>query len=151
MQCSALKALLSEPLCHQCFQPAMAVVPETKLGLAVKMALRCSASGASETQWSSLREEGSRAFEVNLRPIKAIKSTGKGATALTEFWSVMNVSYRGLHQKTFQGHLKAKFRPAASKCTTNVCADTVAAVKGVYTDTYPTFTKNITVIYGGTL
>lgn len=125
-------------------------MPETRLGLAVKMTLRCSACGAAEAQWSSPREEGSRAFEVNLRSVQAIKSIGKGATALTDFWSVMNVSYRGLHQKTFQGHLKAKFGPAANKSATNVCADAAEAVKGVYADMDPTYTKNITVIYDGT-
>ncbi|XP_075533155.1 uncharacterized protein LOC142566189 [Dermacentor variabilis] len=150
VQVAALNALLSKTRCHQCFQPGIAVVPGTRLGLAVKMVLHCSACGTSETQWSSPREEGSRAFEVNLRSMQAIKSIGKGATALTDFWSVMNVSYRGLHQKTFQGHLKAKFRPAASKSATNACTDAVAAVKRVYTEMDPTFHKNITVIYDGT-
>lgn len=142
MQISALNSLLSKTLCHQCFQLAIELVPETRLGLAVKMTLRCSACGAAEAQWSSPRE-GSRAFEVNLRSVQAIKSIGKGATALTDFWSVMNVSYRGLHQKTFQGHLKAKFGPPANKSATNVCADAAEAVKGVYADLYPRFTKNI--------
>lgn len=103
-----------------------------------------------EAQWSSPREEGSLAFEVNLRSVQAIKSIGKGATTLTDCLSVMHVPYRGLHQKTFHAHLKAKFRPAASKSATNVYADAVAAMQGVYTEMDPTFTKNITVIYDGT-
>lgn len=62
----------------------------------------------------------------------------------------MNVSYTGLHQKTFQGNLKAKFRPAARKSATNMCVDAVAAVNDNYTDMDPTFTENTTVIYDGT-
>ncbi|KAH9364938.1 hypothetical protein HPB48_017967 [Haemaphysalis longicornis] len=117
---------------------------------ATERKFRLTADGGSSAAADSNEEEGSRAFEVNLRSVQAIKSTGKGATALTDFWSVMNVSYRGLHQKTFQGHLKAKFGPAANKSATNVCADAAEAVKGVYADMDPTYTKNITVIYDGT-
>lgn len=84
VQVSALNALLSKTLGHQCFQPAIAVVPETRLGLAMKMALCCFTCGVSEAQLSSLREEGSRAFEVNLRFVHEIRSIGKGSTALTD-------------------------------------------------------------------
>lgn len=60
------------------------------------------------------------------------------------------MAYRGLHQKTFLGHLKVKSRPAASKSATNVRTDAAAAVKGIYTDMDLKFTKNITVIFYGT-
>lgn len=129
VQVAALNALLSKTLCNQCFQPGIAVAPETRLGLAVKMALRCSACGASETQWSSPREGGSRAFELNLRSVQAIKSIGKGATALTDSTEInltpantrpvvsslinMTRNFEHLFLKTF-------FLPPTSTCKANI-------------------------------
>ncbi|KAG0425499.1 hypothetical protein HPB47_027353 [Ixodes persulcatus] len=113
VQVVALNALLSETPCQKCLRPGIIAVQKTQLGLAVKMVLTCSMCGAVTNGWSSPRKEDSRAFEVNLRSMQAMKSVGKGSTALTDFWSVMNVLHRGLRQKTFQGHLKNTFRPAA--------------------------------------
>lgn len=150
VQIAALNALLSETPCQKCLRPGITVVQGTRLGLAVKMILTCSKCGAVANEWSSPRKEDSRAFEVNLRSMQAMKSVGKGSTALTDFWSVMNVSHRGLHQKTFQGHLKNTFRPAADAAAASVFVDSVEAVRNVYRDMDPTFTKNVTVVYDGT-
>ncbi|CAN7944761.1 unnamed protein product, partial [Ixodes pacificus] len=150
VQVAALNALLSETPCPKCFKPGVTVVQGTRLGLAVKMLLTCSTCGVVSNHWSSPRQEDSRAFEVNLRSMQAVKSVGKGATALTDFWSVMNVSHRGMHHKTFQGHLKSKFSPAADTAAAGVFTDAVNAVRKVYEEMDPTFTKNVTVIYDGT-
>ncbi|KAG0410805.1 hypothetical protein HPB47_012080 [Ixodes persulcatus] len=150
VQVAALNALLSETPCPKCLQPGVAVVQGTRLDLAVKMLLTCSTCGVVSNHWSSPRQEDSRAFEVNLKSMQAMKSVGKGATALTDFWSVMNVSYRGMHHKTFQGHLKSKFSPAADTAAAGVFTDAVNAVRKVYEEMNPTFTKNVAVIYDGT-
>lgn len=150
VQVAALNALLSETPCQQCLQPGLTVVPGTRHGLAVKMMLTCETCGVIAHEWSSPRKEGGRAFDVNLRAMQAIKSIGKGSTALTDFWSIMNVSHRGLHHKTFQAHLKAEFQPAGDEAAANVFSDAVAAVRRVYTEMEPTFTKNVTVVYDGT-
>lgn len=55
-----------------------------------------------------------------------------------------------MHHKTFQGHLKASFKPASEAAAASVFVDAVAAVHKVYTDMDPTFTKNVTVVYDGT-
>lgn len=82
--------------------------------------------------------------------MQAVKSIGKGSTALTNFWSVMNISHRGLQHKTFQKHLKTEFRSAGNEAAANVFSDAVAAVYIVYKEMDPAFNKNITVVYDGT-
>ncbi|CAN7938873.1 unnamed protein product, partial [Ixodes hexagonus] len=69
---------------------------------------------------TDLASSHNRAFEVNVRSMQAIKSVRKGSTALTDFWSIMNVSHWGLHQRTFQGHLETTFRPAADTAAASV-------------------------------
>lgn len=91
--------------------------------------------------------ENSRAFEATIRAMQAIKAIGKGATALIDFWSVMNVSHWGLHHKTFQKHLKGEFRPAGEVAAAHVYSEAVAAVREVYSQMEPTPTKNVNVVY----
>ncbi|XP_077557147.1 uncharacterized protein LOC144172264 [Haemaphysalis longicornis] len=150
IQVAAINALLSKALCQQCLQPGLTVVPGTRHGLAVRMFLTCATCGAVANEWTSPRQEGSKIFDVNLRSMQAVKSIGKGATALNDFWSVMNVSHRGLDQKTFQKHLKRVFRPAGDAAAANVFSDAVTAVRDVYTEMEVSFTKNVTVVYDGT-
>lgn len=151
VQVAALNSLIGSPLCPTCQQPGLAVHRETELGLAVKMVLSCISCGSTlQSEWSSQRKSGSRAFEVNIRAMQAIKSIGKGPTALNDFWATMNVSHRGLHHKTYDGHLKKTFKPAAAAAAHNIFTDAVEAVKKVYTEMETTFSKNITVVYDGT-
>lgn len=115
------------------------------------MVLICTACGAdADNAWSSLRMQNSRAFEVNVWAMQAIKTIGKSATALIDFWSVMNVSHRELHHKTFQNHLKGEFRPAAEVAVAHVFSEAVTAIREVYSQMEPTPTKNVTVVYDGT-
>ncbi|CAN7950323.1 unnamed protein product [Ixodes hexagonus] len=150
VQIAAMNALLATTPCEQCLQPRLTVVPGTRHGLAAKMMLTCETCGAVANEWTSPRREGGRVFEANLRSMQAIKSIGKGSTALTDFWSIMNVCHRGLHQKTFQKHLKAEFRPAGDTASASVFSDAVEAVRKVYAEMNPSFTKNVTVVYDGT-
>lgn len=144
IQVAVMNALLATTPCEQCLQPGLTVVPGTRHELAAKMILNCGRCGAVANEWTSPRREGGRVFEANLRSMQATKSIGKGSTALTDFWSIMNVSHRGLHQKTFQKHLKAEFRPAGDAASASVFSDAVEAVRKVYAEMNPCFTKNIT-------
>lgn len=76
-----------------------------------------------------------------MRSILAIKGIGKGSTALTDVLLIMNVSYRGLHHKTFQGHINTTFRPSVDTAAASV-SDAVAAVRDVYRGMDPAFAKN---------
>ncbi|XP_075547627.1 uncharacterized protein LOC142582108 [Dermacentor variabilis] len=150
VQVTALNALYKNALCQECSQPGLTVHLGTRHGLAARMLLTCNACGVVASEWSSPRVEGGKAFDVNMRAVQAIKTTGRGATELTDFWSVMNVSHRGLHHKTVQRHLKSKFRPAGGMAAASLFSDAVAAVRKVYSEMNLAFTKNVTVVYDGT-
>ncbi|XP_077536306.1 uncharacterized protein LOC144148663 [Haemaphysalis longicornis] len=156
VQVTALNSLLRNALCQKCSQPGLSVHLGTRHGLAARMLLTCVFCGTLDKEWSSPRIEGRRIFDINVRAMQAVKSIGKGATALTDFWSVMNVSHRGLHHKTFQKHQKhfrsisEEFRPASEAAVDNVFADAAAAVREVYLEMDPAFNNNITVVYDGT-
>ncbi|XP_075725532.1 uncharacterized protein LOC142767537 [Rhipicephalus microplus] len=133
VQRAALTGLFGSALCPQCKEPGLKMKHGTKHGLAVKMVLTCTACDAdAKNAWSSPRMENSKSFEVNIRAMQAIKTIGKGSAALSDFWSVMNVSHRGIHHKTFQRHLKRECRPAGAAAAARVFCDAVAAVRNVY-------------------
>lgn len=141
MQAATINAMLADTLCPKCRKNSVGVNYETRLGLAVKMVLSCSACGSISSHWSSQRKEDSRVFDVNIRSMQAIKTIGKGQTALNDLWATMNVSHRGLHHKTYQGHLKQLFKPAAEVASDKVFADAVVAVKRVYREMDTGFLK----------
>lgn len=150
IQVSAMNSLIGPALCPKCCKKTLSVQHGTKLGLAVKLVLLCASCGPIHSPWSSSRKSEGRAFEVNLRAMQAIKSIGKGPTALNDFWATMNVSHRGIHQKTYQEHLKKTFKPGAEEAAQNIFADAVLAVKDVYSKMQPSSPNNITVVYDGT-
>ncbi|XP_077501619.1 uncharacterized protein LOC144112676 [Amblyomma americanum] len=150
IQASVMNSMIGSLLCPKCSKKRLSLKHETKLGLAVKLVLSCGACGPIASHWSSKRKSEGRTFEVNIRAMQAIKTIGKGPTALNDFWATMNVSHRGLHQKTYQGHLKKLFKPGAEEAAQNIFADAVLAVKDVYSKMQPSSPSNITVVYDGT-
>lgn len=150
MQMTALNAMIGKTLCPICHEQDLAVDRDTRLGLAVKMVLICRSCGTASSHWSSERKEDARVFDENVRSVQAIRCIGKGPTAINDFWAVMNVSHRGLHQKTYQRHLKNVIKPAAKVAAQTVLTDAVQAVKNTYEEMEVNFTKNITVVYDGT-
>ncbi|CAN7984322.1 unnamed protein product [Ixodes hexagonus] len=44
--------------------------------------------------------------------LSSMQGIGKGSAALTDFWASMNVSHRGLHHKTFNGHMEKMLQAA---------------------------------------
>lgn len=151
VQASALNSMVEHALCPVCMEKGLFVQHGAEFGLATKMELSCRSCGTKlHSQWSSGRIEGAKTFEVNIRSMQAMKGIGKGATALNDFWSTMNVSKRGLHHKTYQKHLKNIFKPAAEAAARSIFDCAVEAVKKVYAEMEVTLSKNITVVYDGT-
>ncbi|CAN7946000.1 unnamed protein product, partial [Ixodes pacificus] len=136
--------LATASVCSQCKEAGLTIKTSTEHGLAVKFIVSCSACGESNAFWSSPRLESSKAFDVNIRAMQAIKGIGKGQTALNDFFATLNVSHRGLHQKTYQEHLKKYFLQAAKAMSATICAEAATIVKDVYKELDPTFTGNIT-------
>ncbi|KAH7951164.1 hypothetical protein HPB52_005887 [Rhipicephalus sanguineus] len=55
---AALNAMIGKTLCPICHEQDLAVDQDTRLGLAVKMVLRCRSCGTASSHWSSSRKEG---------------------------------------------------------------------------------------------
>lgn len=125
VQRAALNGLFGSALCPQCKEPGLKMKHGTKHGLAVKMVLTCTACGAdAKNAWSSPRMENSKSFEVNIRAMQAIKTIGKGSAALSNFWSVMNVSQGNSPQdfsKASQGGISACWRSSRGTCVLRRC------------------------------
>lgn len=146
----AINELLGYTVCQGCSATGMRIQESTALGLAVKLELVCPVCEVVSHAWSSPRKADSNAFDVNLRAISAIRSIGKGQTALNDFWSTMNVSHRGLHHKTYQEHLKNVVSKSAAVSAEKIFTESAAAVKSICKDMDPSFTRDIAVIYDGT-
>ncbi|KAM7295709.1 uncharacterized protein ISCGN_020982 [Ixodes scapularis] len=150
VQLHAINELLGYTVCQSCSATGVRIQESTALGLAVKLELVCPVCEVVTHTWSSPRKVDSNAFDVNLRAISAIRSIGKGQTALNDFWAVMNVSHRGLHHKTYQDHLKNTVSKSAAATAEKIYTESAAAVKSTYREMNPDFTKDVAVVYDGT-
>ncbi|CAN8008567.1 unnamed protein product [Ixodes pacificus] len=115
------------------------------------LVLACSTCDLREEQFSSPRVTGDAKitpFEVNVRAMKAIQSIGKGATALSDFFATMNISHRGLHHKTYQGHMNMMVQ-ACNATATECETASVARIKELYKD-MDSPPGNIDVVFDGT-
>ncbi|KAH7943394.1 hypothetical protein HPB52_007797 [Rhipicephalus sanguineus] len=149
VQGDALSDLLFKSPCPRCLATGVKFQEGTQLGLATKLQLVCEHCGVVSSSWSSARQNESKAFDVNIRAIVAMKQIGKGQTALNDFWATMNVSHRGLHHRTFQRHLK-QFREPQEQTLEKFYAESASAVKKTYKEMNPSFCRDITVNYDGT-
>ncbi|KAH9372589.1 hypothetical protein HPB48_019108 [Haemaphysalis longicornis] len=61
----------------------------------------------------------------------------------------MNISHRGLHTKTWQGYVKEKLAPAATRAADNVMAESAHSVRKLYDDLQLDNPGNICVTYDG--
>ncbi|XP_070395670.1 uncharacterized protein [Dermacentor albipictus] len=150
---SVLKKMFVSTSCSKCGMTTLqlAKCSEREYGLAVKLELTCSNCDFAERHFSSPRvpkKSNIAPFEVNLRAMKGIQSIGKGATALVDFCAIMNLSRRGLHHKTFRGHMDTMVKACQAVAT----ATEAASVK-VVMDMYKNFLNppgNVDVIFDGT-
>ncbi|CAN7947863.1 unnamed protein product [Ixodes hexagonus] len=124
---------------------------ERQYGLAVKLVLTCTSCDFAESRFSSPRVAGEAKitpFEINLRAMKGIQSIGKGATALADFCATLNLSHRGLHHKTFRGHMDTMVQACQSAATATEAAS-VEVVKDVY-ESFLNPAGNVDIIFDGT-
>lgn len=150
----AIDSLFGLLPCPECGSKSMTFSKGKRdYGLCSKLVLACSSCDFREERFSSPRvAENSQAkvrpFEVNLRAMKAMNTIGKGATALTDFFAAMNISHRGLHQKTYQSHMKI-MREACGATAAECESTSVARVKELYAE-FGNPPGNVDVIYDGT-
>ncbi|KAH7937041.1 hypothetical protein HPB49_007558 [Dermacentor silvarum] len=128
--------LLRKTVCQKCGGNSVSISRGANdYGIAVQMSLECNFCSCLETKWSSRRVSGtakSNPFEINIFAVRAVQSTGNGQTALNDLFSAMGISHRGLHHKTYQGHLKGRLNPAAMDACAKVLSNSASAVKELY-------------------
>ncbi|KAH7956768.1 hypothetical protein HPB52_012553 [Rhipicephalus sanguineus] len=67
IQIGALNAMIGKTLCPICHERDLAVDRDTRLGLAVKMVLRCCSCSTASSHWSSSTKEGRMEVEAALQ------------------------------------------------------------------------------------
>ncbi|KAH7933284.1 hypothetical protein HPB49_011170 [Dermacentor silvarum] len=125
---------------------------EREYGLAVKLTLSCSNCGDIASGWSSPRvsdDQTVNPFVVNILAVRAMQSTGNQQTALNDVFSVMNISNRGLHNKTWQNYVKKKLTPAAVRAAKEVMTESAQLVRQLYSVLNLRNVNNIAVSFDG--
>ncbi|KAH7952765.1 hypothetical protein HPB49_000959 [Dermacentor silvarum] len=103
---------------------------KSQYGLAVKLELMCSGCDFTKRHFSLPR------------------SIGKGVTALVDFCATLNLSHRGLHHKTFMGHMDTMVAACQAAATATEMAS-VEVVKTLYKD-FLSLVGNVDIIFDGT-
>ncbi|KAH7959532.1 hypothetical protein HPB49_011646 [Dermacentor silvarum] len=136
---SAINRLLERTNCRTCRGAVSIKNGARDYGIAVKLCLECSNCGTVASEWSSRRTPGAAKctpFEVNILAARAMQSIGNGQAALNDVFSIMGISHRGLHHKSYQSHLKNKLNPAATRAAGKVLSDCAMAVQKLYRELY---------------
>ncbi|XP_077531040.1 uncharacterized protein LOC144143104 [Haemaphysalis longicornis] len=150
---SAINKLLEKTVCRVCKGDVSIEKSPREYGVAVELRLCCSVCGDVDREWSSQRVEGSAKctpFEINILAARAVQATGNGQTALNDLFSTMGISHRGLHNKTYQVHLKQKLKPAATQAAEGVMKNCASAVKELYKELDFGNPGNIAICFDGT-
>ncbi|KAH7959680.1 hypothetical protein HPB49_013037 [Dermacentor silvarum] len=146
--------LLRKTVCQKCVGNSVSISRgASDYGITVQLSLECDFCGCLETKWSSRRVSGtakSNPFEINILAARAVQSTGNGQTALNDLFSAKGISHRGLHHKTYQGHLKGRLNPAAMDACAKVLSNSASAVKELYKVLNFGNIGNIAVCFDGT-
>ncbi|XP_075732280.1 uncharacterized protein LOC119186949 [Rhipicephalus microplus] len=96
------------------------------------------------------RHENVQSFEVNLLASRAMVATGNGQTKMNDIFATMGISHRGMHNKTFQRHLKNTLAPAATQAAESAMSECAEKVRTIYDDLCFGHRGNIAVSYNGT-
>ncbi|KAH7945931.1 hypothetical protein HPB49_017094 [Dermacentor silvarum] len=148
-----LNVLLAALQCKVCGGCAKLVTGDRDYGLAKKLVVLCENCGEVAAQWNSRRVDGEKTcnpFEINMLATRAMLSSGNGQTAMNDIFASMGLSRRGLHNKTFQRHLKKTLEPAATRAAATVMTRCAKEVTELYDDICFGHKKNIAVCYDGT-
>ncbi|CAN8019459.1 unnamed protein product, partial [Ixodes persulcatus] len=125
---------------------------DREYGLVVKLGLCCNICGDVASEWSSLRVEGPNKinpFEINVLAACAMQATGNGQTALNDIFATMNISHRGLHNKTYQRYVKEKLNPATKRAAAKISSECATSVVTLYKHLCYGSPNNIAVSYDG--
>lgn len=99
-------------MCHLCRGDVSNQKSTRECGVIVELRSCYYVCGDIDNEQSSQRVEGSanwKPFEINILAARAVQATGNGQTALNNPFSTMGIS-----RKTYQAHIKATFRSAAT-------------------------------------
>ncbi|KAH7960027.1 hypothetical protein HPB49_016268 [Dermacentor silvarum] len=77
------------------------------------------------------------------------QSTGNRQTAFNDLFAAMNISHRGLHTKTWQGYVKTKLTPAATRAAETLTIECVRSVRQLYSQLNFGNPGNVAVSYDG--
>lgn len=147
-----LNELMCAVRCKLCSGDVEIGKEDREYGLAVKLVLKCANCGDVSAAWSSPRVDGeskAKPFAINVLGARAMQSTGKQQTAFNDVFSSMNISSRGLHNKTWQSYVKTKLTPAAVRASQKVTADCARSVRQLYAELDLANPGNIAVSYDG--
>lgn len=149
----AINSLLGFMRCQTCQGRAEMVTGDREYGLAVKLILICERCGEIATEWSSRRvqsEKKCNPFEINILAGRAMLATGNGQTAMNDIFAAMGLSGRGLHNKTFQRHLKKTLNPGATRAAEAVMVQCAEKAVTLYENLCFGHKGNIAVCFDGT-
>ncbi|KAH9364471.1 hypothetical protein HPB48_021867 [Haemaphysalis longicornis] len=149
---ACVNVLLSAVKCSVCGDSVTFRTGERAYSLSVKMVITCAICGDVASKWSSPRVNSDKKvnpFIVNVLAARAMQATGNRQTALNDVFATMNISHRGLHTKTWQGYVKEKLAPAATRAADNVMAESAHSVRKLYDDLQLDNPGNICVTYDG--
>ncbi|KAG0414802.1 hypothetical protein HPB47_008036 [Ixodes persulcatus] len=79
----------------------------------------------------------------------AVQSTGNEQTALDDIFAILNISHRGLHNKTYQRYVKEKLNPATKRAACTISSKCATTVSLLYKELSYGSMKNIAVSYNG--
>ncbi|CAN7980517.1 unnamed protein product, partial [Ixodes pacificus] len=147
-----VNSLLQLAKCKTCCGDVELVKGDREYGLAVKLKLCCKNCGDVASEWSSPRVEGPskiNPFEINVLAACAMQATGNGQTALNDIFATMNISHRGLHNKTYQRYVKKKLNPATKRAAAKVATKCATSVDALYKQLSYGSPSNIAVSYDG--
>lgn len=147
-----VNSLLQLAKCKTCCGDVELVKGDREYGLAVKLKLCCKNCGDVASEWSSPRVEGPskiNPFEINVLAGCAMQATGNGQTALNDIFATINISHRGLHNKTYQRYVKEKLNPATKRAAAKVATECATSVDALYKQLSYGSPSNIAVSYDG--
>ncbi|KAH9360362.1 hypothetical protein HPB48_003557 [Haemaphysalis longicornis] len=147
-----VNVLLSVVKCRVCGDSVTFTTGERAYGLSIKMVIACATCGDIASEWSSpcvKSDKKVNPFVMNILAARAMQTTGNHQTALNDVFASMIISHRGLHTKTWQGYVKEKLAPAATRAADNVMATSARSVRKLYDDLKLGNLGNISVTYDG--
>ncbi|CAN8025446.1 unnamed protein product [Ixodes persulcatus] len=121
VQVDILSNLLSCTVCKHCLGTGLTVQEGTELGLATKLEVICPLCGIVSSSWSSPRQQGTMAFEINIRSKMAI-ADWKGADSSQQFSSCHEcLAQRSAPSSKCFFPLQSKKINKNKKCTSSKC------------------------------